>query len=307
MSDAKRPEKTSVPAGGQAAAPPPVLAAAQKVGKDTVLAGEASGNAIPAPTGAPGRVNIFDVSFSCVDLDSAAEYLLSQRFDPAGYVCFPCTASLANAHGNEPLVNILNAAVLTLADGKFTEFYARAKGHDGVRNVSGYWLMDRLLRTDRTHYFYGSDQPTLDRLREELSRNYPEARILGYRPAPFLEAEQIPGNEDVARDMEEIRRADPDFVWVSLSHPKQEILMHYFSGMLGHGVMLGVGAVFLYHAGIVDKGPEILKKLALRWAYRLLQQPGAVLKRNHVIPGMLRFLGLILRYDVLRMRRTKGK
>ncbi len=259
------------------------------------------------PVTAPGRVNIFDVSLSCVDLDSATEYLLSGTFKPAGYVCFPCTASLANAHGNDSLVNILNAAVLTLADGKFTEFYARAKGHDGVRNVSGYWLMDRLLRSDKTHFLYGADQATLDRLQKELARNYPEARILGSRPAPFLEAGDIPGNETVAQDMEEIRRAGPDFVWVSLSHPKQEILMHHFSGMLDRGVMLGVGAVFLYHAGIVDKGPEILKKLALRWAYRLLQQPRTVLRRNHVIPGMFRFLGLVFRYDILRQRRPRSK
>jgi N-acetylglucosaminyldiphosphoundecaprenol N-acetyl-beta-D-mannosaminyltransferase len=253
----------------------------------------------------PGRADIFDVAVSRVDLDGASDFLLSGRFEPAVYVCFPCTASVANAHGNESLVNILNESALTLADGRFTEFYARAKGLDGVRSVSGYWLMDRLLRTDRTHYFYGSDDATLLRLQEELESNYPQARILGYRSAPFLEADQIPGNAHIARDMQEIRRAKPDFVWVSLSHPKQEILMHHFRESLGSGVMLGVGAVFLYHAGIVDKGPEILKKLALRWLYRLLQQPKTVLKRNHVLPGMFRFLRLVLWYDVLRRPRPR--
>lgn len=255
----------------------------------------------------PERADIFDVSVSRVDLDQASEYLLSGRFEPAVYVCFPCTASLANAHGNDALVHILNESALTLADGKFTEYYARAKGLNGVRNVSGYWLMDNLLKSDRTHYFYGSDDVTLNRLQQELKKNYPNARILGFKAAPFLKAEDIPGNEEIRRDIEAIRQIGPDFVWLSMSHPKQEILMHYHSKSLGSGVMLGVGAVFLYHAGIVDKGPEILKKLALRWVYRLLQQPKTVLKRNHVLPGMFRFLRLILWYDVLRLRRRREK
>jgi exopolysaccharide biosynthesis WecB/TagA/CpsF family protein len=64
--------------------------------------------------------------------------------------------------------------------------------------------------------------------------------------------------------------------------------------------MLGVGAVFLYHSGALNKGPEILKKLSLRWLYRLFQQPVTVIKRKKMLPGIAGFLKLVIKYNILR-------
>ena len=66
--------------------------------------------------------------------------------------------------------------------------------------------------------------------------------------------------------------------------------MHQYVGHLDQGLMIGVGAVFLYMAGVVKKSPEWIKDLGLRWLYRLIQEP----KRfNHFIStDILRFMGL---------------
>lgn len=40
-----------------------------------------------------------------------------------------------------------------------------------------------------------------------------------------------------------------------------------------HGVMIGVGAGFDYHAGNIKRAPMWMQKLSLEWLYRLMQDP----------------------------------
>jgi N-acetylglucosaminyldiphosphoundecaprenol N-acetyl-beta-D-mannosaminyltransferase len=253
----------------------------------------------------PERVDIFGTKFSAVDLDSATKFLTENAFDEPGYVCFPSTSSVSRAYKNRKFQQILNSSLLTLADGKFTEYYARMKGYSGVKNVSGYWLMEKLLQTELTHYFYGCDDETLNKLKNKLSEKFPKAKILGFKAPPFVTAEEIKNNTQIAEDFFVINRLRPDLIWIGISGLKQDYLMHYFQNQLERGTMLGVGAVFLYHAGVVNKGPEILKRLALRWLYRLVQEPVRILKKNVAIPGMAHFLFLIVKYDLLNIKKTK--
>lgn len=44
------------------------------------------------------------------------------------------------------------------------------------------------------------------------------------------------------------------------------------AGML-HGVMLGVGAGFDFHAGTVRRAPGWMQELCLEWLFRLMQDP----------------------------------
>ena len=46
-----------------------------------------------------------------------------------------------------------------------------------------------------------------------------------------------------------------------------------------NAVMIGVGAGFDYHAGVIERAPEWMQKLSLEWLYRLLQDPKRLFKR----------------------------
>ena len=68
-------------------------------------------------------------------------------------------------------------------------------------------------------------------------------------------------------------------------------LKHYFYGgspetlqmleqkLKVHGVMIGVGAGFDYHAGNIKRAPMWMQKLSLEWLYRLMQDPKRLFKR----------------------------
>lgn len=44
-------------------------------------------------------------------------------------------------------------------------------------------------------------------------------------------------------------------------------------------VLVGVGAAFDFHAGVVPQAPDRMQRAGLEWAYRLAQEPRRLLKR----------------------------
>lgn len=44
-------------------------------------------------------------------------------------------------------------------------------------------------------------------------------------------------------------------------------------------VMLGVGAAFDYHAGVVRRAPRWMQEAGVEWLYRLLSEPGRLWRR----------------------------
>jgi len=218
----------------------------------------------------PEKIDIFGVKFSSVCLESASSFLTDYKATNPGYVCFPATGCFKMAHNVPEFKKILNQSLLTVADGKITEYYANIKGYKELKNVSGYWLMHNLLQSELTHFFYGCDIETLNKLKKNLYINYPNANILGFKAPPFIELSNIKNNKQIEKDIYYINSLKPDLIWVGISAPKQEYLMCYYIEYIDKGIMLGVGAVFLYHAGLLKKGPEIFKMLGLRWLIRLI-------------------------------------
>lgn len=252
----------------------------------------------------PGRVDIFGTKFSNVNLESAIDFLTKNKFETPKYVCFPSTDTITVAYNNPKFQKILNKSLITFVDGKFTEFYLRLKGYKDIKNVSGYWLLENLLQTPSTHYFYGCDNQTLKALDEKLRIKFPNAKILGFKAPPFVQLEEIYHNKQIVEDFKKISSLGPDYIWVGISTPKQDFLMHHYVKHLEKGVMFGVGAVLLYHSGAEKKGPEFLKKLGLRWLLRVIKNPGRI-KQRKVFYNLIFVIKLVVKHDLLRLKLNK--
>ena len=81
-----------------------------------------------------------------------------------------------------------------------------------------------------------------------------------------------------------INAAGADIVWIGLGAPKQEKWMQAHKGLI-HGVMMGVGAGFDFHAGTIKRAPKWIQNFGLEWLYRLFQDPGRLVKRYVVTNG----------------------
>jgi N-acetylglucosaminyldiphosphoundecaprenol N-acetyl-beta-D-mannosaminyltransferase len=135
---------------------------------------------------------------------------------------------------------------------------------------------ERSANTGTRMFLYGGrNQGALVQLALNLRRRYPGVKIVGGYSPPHrpLTAEE---REAVA---DEINHARADVVWVGIGVPKQEKWMAQMRPRLQAPVLIGVGAAFDFHAGLVRQAPNWMQDAGLEWAYRLAHEPRRLWRR----------------------------
>lgn len=222
---------------------------------------------------------ILGTNIDITDMERAVAYIREHLEELRGrYICISNVHTTVTAYRDEAYRRVQNGAAMNLPDGKPLSIVQRKRGYLDARRVAGPDLMPELFRVSEEmgwrHYFYGSTQQTLDALRENLKRRFPKLQIAGMYSPPFR---TMTAGEDEA-DIRRINEAKPDFIWVGLGAPKQEIWMAAHEGRLC-GVMLGVGAGFDFHAGTVRRAPKWMQEICMEWLYRLGRDPKRLLPR----------------------------
>ncbi len=219
------------------------------------------------------RFSFLGTNINAINSDQTEQLLLNYSFQKTGYISFPDSSVITKAYTDERLRQILNNSLLTLPDGMPSVLFARSKGYKNINTVSGYWLCLSLLNSTLSHFFLGSTQERLDLIKSKIEKEIPHAKIKGFKPLPFLGLDFYSEGNVLDEIVNEINRLKPDLIWIGLSSPKQDYFMKYHAPHLKHGLMLGVGGVFDYLSGEVKKSPEFIKRLGLRWLWRLVLEP----------------------------------
>ena len=161
---------------------------------------------------------------------------------------------------------------MAIPDGGPLSFIGRKRGYKNMQRTTGPSYMGAILQISSAkryrHFFYGSTEATLDKLRVWIEEDHPGVLIVGMYSPPFRPLT----DEEDRKIVEQINLAEPDFIWVSLGAPRQEKWMAVHQGKV-NGLMIGVGAAFDYFAGNIKRAPEWMQKNSLEWFYRLLQDP----------------------------------
>jgi N-acetylglucosaminyldiphosphoundecaprenol N-acetyl-beta-D-mannosaminyltransferase len=197
-----------------------------------------------------------------------------------GYICVAATHTVMAAREDPALRAAVLGADYTVPDGQPLVWALRALGKRLPDRVYGPELMDRAFargaRTGTRFYLYGGrTQGVLADLARAMRMRHPGVKIVGgYAPPfrPLSEAERAA----VAAD---INRSGADVVWVGLGVPRQEKWMAEMRERLEAPVLIGVGAAFDFHAGLVPQAPRWLQRCGMEWAFRLLQEPRRLWRR----------------------------
>ena len=130
----------------------------------------------------------------------------------------------------------------------------------------------------------GGNRPeVLDEIRTRLRKDYPGLQIAGMRPSLYRDLTR----EEDKTIIEEINASHPDFVWFCLGSPKGCFFTAEHQGLI-EGLLISVGAGFDFYSGRVRRAPMWMQKMNLEWFYRVLQEPGRLLKRYaYTIPRFL--------------------
>jgi N-acetylglucosaminyldiphosphoundecaprenol N-acetyl-beta-D-mannosaminyltransferase len=171
-------------------------------------------------------------------------------------------------------------ATLAVPDGQPLVWALRLLGHERATRVYGPDLMARFCaraaRTGTPIYLYGGrSREALLLLESRLRERFEGLRIaVGFSP-PFRE---LTGPER-ERVVEEIDASGAQIVWVGTGQPKQELWMHQMRPLLAAPLLVGVGAAFDFHAGIVSQAPRWMQRRGLEWVYRLSREPRRLWRR----------------------------
>ncbi len=174
----------------------------------------------------------------------------------------------------------VHGASFTVPDGQPLVWALNLLGHRLRDRVYGPDLMDRACEraavTGRRMYLYGGrNAGALSQLARELRLRHPGVQLVGGYAPPFRELT----DDELDSVAHDINRAKPDFVWVGIGVPKQEKWMARMRDRLDAPVLLGVGAAFDFHAGLVPQAPPLMQRLGLEWLFRLVQEPNRLWRR----------------------------
>ena len=222
-----------------------------------------------------------------------------------GYVCVSNVHALMAAKEDPELRSALTSSSVNVPDGMPLVWALNLLGHSLKDRVYGPELMARscarAARNSGRMYLYGGrNQGALVQLTLNLRRRFPGLRIVGGYSPPHRPL--TPGER--AAVVEEINASDADIVWVGIGVPKQEKWMDEMRQDLDAPLLIGVGAAFDFHAGLVPQAPAFLQDAGLEWAYRLVQEPRRLWRRY--LRYNPRFVGAFAR-QVVAERRSKER
>jgi N-acetylglucosaminyldiphosphoundecaprenol N-acetyl-beta-D-mannosaminyltransferase len=194
------------------------------------------------------------------------------------YICVSNVHTTIMANDSSEYKQIQNEAFMRLPDGRPLSLISKAKGFKESERVTGPDLMGKIFEVSElrgyTHFFYGSTEDTLKLLQLRLLDKYPSLKVSGMYSPPFRKL-SICEDEDIVKKINSIC---PDFLWVGLGAPKQELWMYEHKNRV-RSLMIGVGAGFDYFAGNIKRAPKWMQDLSMEWLYRLVQQPNKLFKR----------------------------
>lgn len=187
------------------------------------------------------------------------------------------------------LMRAHKTASLVVPDGMPLTWIGRLRGYGKkIGRTPGTDLMEAVCRhsanAQLTHYFFGGRPGVAQKMVGRLCARYPSLRVAGIYSPPIRGIEgDRPFDEVELHEIGNIAAANPDFIWVGLSSPKQEYWMMKAAPMLPHGVFFGVGAAFDFQSGDVNRAPKIIQNLGLEWLHRLLSEPRRLWKRYLIL------------------------
>jgi N-acetylglucosaminyldiphosphoundecaprenol N-acetyl-beta-D-mannosaminyltransferase len=236
------------------------------------LEGDAAPMAVETVVGVPLALTDYERTLDWIDAAAAAR--------ARAYVCVAAVHTVMACREDPELRAAVLGADFTVPDGQPLVWALNALGHGMQDRVYGPELMDRACAR-ATHsgarmYLYGGrNHGALAELARRLRLRHPGLKIVGGHCPPFRPLTDAEENAIAA----DINRSGADVVWVGIGVPKQEKWMARMRDRLDAPVLVGVGAAFDFHAGLVPQAPDALQRLGLEWAFRLVQEPRRLWRR----------------------------
>lgn len=187
--------------------------------------------------------------------------------------------SFCMAEQDEDFKNALMNSDVLLPDGDGIVLAERFLTGKKIKKISGADLHVHLLsilnQTKGKCFYLGSSNATLEKIRTRLASEYPDLTANFYSP-PFTNEFSNADNAEMISLINEFR---PDVLFVGLTAPKQEKWSIDHKQEIDAKLVCGIGAVFDFYAGTIERPSQLWIDMHLEWLGRLIQEPRRLWRR----------------------------
>ena len=149
------------------------------------------------------------------------------------------------------------------SDGKILSIFLKTRQVRGPTFTRNFFK--NKISSNQKHFIIG---PTIEDFKK-LIKKYPKLKKSKSYDPPFIKGGVVFPKQEINKIVEQLRDFKPDFIWVCIGNPKQEILANqlykeyktwYFN----------VGAAMDFLLGKKKEAPSLFRKVGLEWFYRLI-------------------------------------
>ncbi len=232
----------------------------------------------------PATAEILGIPLAVSDYEQVMDWMdATIAGDGRGYLTAAAVNLVMSAHEDPAVRAAVLGATLAVPDGQPLVWALHALGHARATRVYGPDLMALYCARAAAAgsegapiYLYGGrDQGALELLERRLHERFPGLQIAGGHSPPFRTLTPAEEEEVIA----EIDGSGATVVWVGIGQPKQELWMARMRPRLSAPLLVGVGAAFDFHAGLVPQAPPWMQRNGLEWTYRLYREPRRLWRR----------------------------
>lgn len=210
-----------------------------------------------------------------------------------GFVNADC---LNKCFTHKPYHETLGSMERVYPDGIGARLAAQMFGKGVDENINGTdlfpLLCERMAQLPNSIFLLGARHGIAEKVAENMIARFPGLTIAGCQDGYFTAEE-----EDEVIDR--INRSGASVLLVALGAPQQEMWIEKNRDRLKVRVLMGVGGLFDFYSGRIQRAPVWFREIGLEWVWRLLQEPGRMWRR-YVIGNPL-FL-----YRVWQQKRRNG-
>lgn len=153
----------------------------------------------------------------------------------------------------------------------------------------------RLTEKKYTYYLYGGFPGAPEKIENYLRERFDNVNIVGKYSPPFRDLSEDEDDELC----QTINNLHPDFIWVGLGSPKQDVWIHNHLNKIHGSIFIPSGATFDFFSGRIRQAPEIIRYIGLEWLFRLTQDTKRLWTRYTIFNLIFIFFFLLQQIRVI--------